>query len=107
VWIFAIGIVMASVAAGVLLLAGRDERIARSQAPEQRGAGTTTAGIVRFTGERSCRELEIDNRTGRLSAERQVNDCTEKRRSTDPNDIMKERYSSGRLNSIRDSFSGR
>src|SRR5262249_7207295 len=83
---------------------------AQGPAPDQldTAAAAKSIGTVRFMGEgQSCRELQIDNQTGRVSEKKRAGDCKETRTPTDPQEVMKSRYSGGRLESIRESFSGR
>jgi hypothetical protein len=63
--------------------------------------GPTTVGTIRLARDGdSCREVTIDNSTGRLSENRWV-DCNEGKTSSEPREMTK------RLEAIRDAFSGR
>jgi len=64
------------------------------------------AGIIKLSREGDrCRQLILDNRTGRTT-DGGLMPC-EKAPSNDPKERLKERYSGGRLDSIRDSFRAR
>jgi hypothetical protein len=52
-----------------------------------------------------CRQLTLDNRTGRMRDDG-AQPCN-KPISNDPKDQLRERYSGGRLDNIRDSFRSR
>jgi hypothetical protein len=93
---------------GFLLQRESQDRSAASYDRAQLNPATATGsdGTIRFAGEH-CREFQIDNRTGRVSEKHRVDDCKETKTPSDPKELMKSRYSSGRLESIRDSFSGR
>jgi len=63
-------------------------------------------GTIRFAREGNmCRELTIDTRSGQMMNENR-RPC-EKPVSSDPKEQVKERYSGGRLDAIRDSFMSR
>jgi hypothetical protein len=77
----------------------------------QAGATTDTAadkavGTIKLgrDGDR-CRQLTLDNRTGQLRDDG-AQPC-HKPASSDPKEQLRERYSGGRLDSIRDSFRSR
>jgi hypothetical protein len=74
---------------------------ATADAAADRAVGTIKLGRE---GDR-CRQLTLDNRTGRMRDDG-AQPCN-KPISNDPKDQLRERYSGGRLDSIRDSFRSR
>jgi hypothetical protein len=64
------------------------------------------SGTIRLVREGDlCRHVTIDNRTGQLTDKGRLS-C-DKAAPTDPREQLRERYSGGRLDSIRDSFKSR
>jgi hypothetical protein len=80
----------------------------RFSEPHAATNSSVVTGTILFA--RDCQEVEIDNRTGALTRKK-AGTCNEattnEAKTSDPQETMRSRYSGGRLDAIRESFSGR
>jgi hypothetical protein len=102
-----VSLMIIGIAAGLLLTLHIQSRPAPSPTLVNAWAAPNPVGTIRFPTDREpCRELQIDNQTGRIER-RQVDNCREVQIPADPQEAVRNRYSSGRLDAVRDSFKGR
>jgi hypothetical protein len=102
-----VSLMLGGLAAGTLLTLHIQGRPAPPPPAVNTSTASNSVGTIRFPTDREpCRELQIDNQTWRIE-KRRVDECKEIQIPTDPNEIVRNRYSNGRLDTIRDSFKGR
>jgi hypothetical protein len=86
----------------------RDGALPKNGAPPQNQAGSRHLGTIQLSAEGDkCRRLLLDNKTGQVIGGKAVACGGNADVPFDPKEALKRRYSGGRLDAIRDSFSGR
>ena len=100
-------VVCVAMATLFLLALALQSRVAIRMAQPTKEAKSVVATVRLAPEGNSCREFHIDNQTGRMTDDVRVTCTSSGTASSKAGDVMRDRYSGGRLDSIRDSFSSR